>query len=66
VLAHGRVVEDDAPAVLAERADSKYRALLDAETGLALRLWADRSWRTLRLDDGVIAGDRPRPEQVKI
>jgi ATP-binding cassette subfamily B protein len=65
VLAHGRIVEDGAPAVLAERAESKYRALLDAETGVTVRLWAGTSWRPLRLDDGVIAGDRPQPKQVR-
>jgi ABC-type bacteriocin/lantibiotic exporter with double-glycine peptidase domain len=62
VLAHGRIVEDDAPAALAGRAESRYRALLDAETAVTRRLWADSSWRTLNLDEGVITGDRPRPE----
>jgi ABC-type bacteriocin/lantibiotic exporter with double-glycine peptidase domain len=54
VIAHGRVVEDDAPSELAARADSRYRSMLDAETALRQRLWADPSWRTLRLVDGTL------------
>ena len=57
VIAHGRVVEDGAPSELAAREDSRYRLLLDAEAGLRERLWADPSWRTIRLVDGkIVAG----------
>jgi len=57
VIAHGRVVEDGAPSELAAREDSRYRLLLDAEAGLRERLWADPSWRAIRLVDGkIVAG----------
>jgi ABC-type transport system involved in cytochrome bd biosynthesis fused ATPase/permease subunit len=54
VMAHGRVVEEGAPSVLAQQAESHYRSLLDAEADIHLRLWADPSWRTIRLEDGKI------------
>jgi ABC-type bacteriocin/lantibiotic exporter with double-glycine peptidase domain len=57
VIAQGRVVEDGAPADLAARGDSRYRSMLDAEAGLRVRLWADPSWRMIRLVDGKIVGD---------
>ena len=54
VVSDGRVVEAGRPAELAARADSRYRSILDAETALRERLWADPSWRTVRLEDGRI------------
>jgi len=54
VMEHGRIVEDGSPSQLAAREDSRYRLLLDAEAGLRERLWADPSWRTIRLVDGKI------------
>jgi ATP-binding cassette subfamily B protein len=64
VLAHGRTVEDDDPARLAARPDSRYRSLLDAEAELRLRLWNDPSWRAVQLSDGRIVPDCPREERV--
>ena len=55
VVSNGRVVESGAPADLAAQAGSRYRAILDAETTLRQRLWADPSWRTLRIEAGRIA-----------
>jgi ABC-type bacteriocin/lantibiotic exporter with double-glycine peptidase domain len=55
VIADGRVVEDGAPSVLAQEVGSTYRMLLDAEAGVRMRLWADRSWRIVRLEDGQIS-----------
>jgi ATP-binding cassette subfamily B protein len=59
VVAHGRVVEDGAPAELAARVDSRYRALVEAEAAVGQRLWAHPAWRTIRLEDGTIV---PGPE----
>jgi ATP-binding cassette subfamily B protein len=65
VMGHGRVVEDGAPSDLAQRLESPYRSLLDAEADVHARLWADPSWRTIRLEDGKIAGGQPaRTERV--
>jgi ATP-binding cassette subfamily B protein len=64
VLAHGRTVEDGAPARLADREGSRYRSLLDAEAELRLRLWSDPSWRTVRLEGGRIVDDCRREERV--
>jgi ATP-binding cassette subfamily B protein len=52
VLDGGRVIEDAAPAVLAARADSSYRAMLDAEAALRLGLWTSAEWRRVRLEQG--------------
>ena len=57
VIADGRIVEDGDPSVLAARPDSRYRAMLDAETGLQQRLWADPAWRRIRLVDGKLVPD---------
>jgi ATP-binding cassette subfamily B protein len=64
VLADGRIVEDGDPATLADREDSRYRSLLNAEAELKLRLWKDPSWRTVQLKDGRIVDDCPREEQA--
>jgi ATP-binding cassette subfamily B protein len=54
VVSNGRVVESGPPARLAAQPGSRYRSILDAETALRDRLWADPSWRTVRLEDGRI------------
>lgn len=54
VLEAGRVVEDGHPALLAEQADSRYRAMLDGEQAVRDALWSDGAWRHLRLVDGRI------------
>jgi ATP-binding cassette subfamily B protein len=57
VVDHGCIVEDGDPTVLAERVDSRYRALLAAESDLRHRLWTDPSWQRLRLRGGRILGE---------
>jgi ATP-binding cassette subfamily B protein len=52
VVEGGRIVEDGDPAELAERPDSRYRALLEAEEAVRERLWTNDVWRRLRLADG--------------
>jgi ABC-type bacteriocin/lantibiotic exporter with double-glycine peptidase domain len=54
VVEGGRVVEDGAPAALAARSCSRYRALLDAEVAVHERLWSGRIWRRLRLEGGRV------------
>lgn len=57
VVEGGRIAEDDAPSVLAARAGSRYRALLDAEDAVQRGLWASSEWRRLYIDGGHL-----RPE----
>jgi ABC-type bacteriocin/lantibiotic exporter with double-glycine peptidase domain len=54
VLEGGRVVEDDAPEVLAARAGSRYRALLEAEETVRAGLWSSVEWQRLWLEEGRI------------
>jgi ATP-binding cassette subfamily B protein len=66
VISGGRIVEDGDPARLAADDRSHYRALLDAESDLRTRLWADPSWRTLRLRDGRVEEAAPQVERVTL
>ena len=66
VLADGRIAEDGDPALLAAAHDSRYRSLLDAESALRLRLWADPSWRSLHLRAGKIVDDCRHDERVTV
>ena len=61
VVSSGRVVESGAPAELAAQAGSRYRAILDAETTLRQRLWAESL-----LADPATGGrqDRTRAQSV--
>jgi ATP-binding cassette subfamily B protein len=54
VIESGRLVEDGVPGCLAARSDSRYRALLEAESSARQTLWSDPSWQHLRLEDGRI------------
>ncbi len=59
VMDEGRVVETGLPSDLAGHADSRYGAMLDAETAIRQGLWFGGGWRWLRLDDGrVVEGQR--------
>jgi ABC-type bacteriocin/lantibiotic exporter with double-glycine peptidase domain len=57
VVENGRVVEDGAPAELLARADSRYRALHQAEVEVRREIWRSAVWRHLRL-----AGNDPGRE----
>jgi ABC-type transport system involved in cytochrome bd biosynthesis fused ATPase/permease subunit len=52
VLEAGHITDDDAPGVLAERASSAYRALLEAEQTLYAQISREAGWQFLRLQDG--------------
>jgi ATP-binding cassette subfamily B protein len=54
VMESGKIVEDAAPAVLAEDAHSRYRALLEAERAVRETGWSSGTWRRLRLDSGQL------------
>ncbi len=58
VVDGGRVVEDGPPRELAARADSRYRALLDAERMVHTGLWQDPDWRRLTLRAGSLEESR--------
>lgn len=55
VIEGGRVVEDGAPRELAGRAQSRYRALVEAEEAVRRELWASAAWRRLRLTEGRLS-----------
>ena len=52
VVDGGRVCEDAHPRDLAARADSRYRALLDAEQSVQRESWSDPRWQRIWLQDG--------------
>ena len=52
VVEGGQIVEDGAPADLAARPGSRYRALLEAEQEVREGLWSSGIWRRLRLEEG--------------
>jgi ABC-type transport system involved in cytochrome bd biosynthesis fused ATPase/permease subunit len=52
VIENGRIVEDGNPVDLARQADSRYRALLEAEESVREGSWSSGNWRHLRLEAG--------------
>ncbi|HMF55622.1 MAG TPA: ABC transporter ATP-binding protein, partial [Pyrinomonadaceae bacterium] len=58
VVEGGRVVEDGSPVDLARAPASRYRNLLDAEEAVRAGLWADVTWRRLRLERGRLSETR--------
>ena len=54
VVEGGQIVEDGAPADLAKRPGSRYRAMLEAEAAVREGLWSSGAWRRLRLAGGVL------------
>ncbi len=57
VMDGGRIVEQGHPDELAAR-DGHYRRMLQAEEEVWNRIWADKSWRRLRVDRGrLVEGD---------
>ncbi|XXY53704.1 ATP-binding cassette domain-containing protein [Sorangium sp. So ce269] len=57
VVDGGRVVEDGAPAELAARPGSRYRALLEAEAAVQRGLWSSGGWRRVKVVRGRIAAE---------
>ncbi len=54
VVEGGRIIEDGVPSELAQRPDSRYRALLDDEHALQRELASLTEWRHLRLEAGQL------------
>ncbi|MDH3603237.1 MAG: ABC transporter ATP-binding protein/permease, partial [Candidatus Tectomicrobia bacterium] len=54
VVEHGEVVEDGHPDDLVAQPDSRYRALLEAESNVQQMFGSDTMWRRLRLENGMI------------
>ena len=52
VVEDGRIVEDGDPRELSASADSRYRALLNAEDAVRRSLWSSAQWRRVRLGEG--------------
>jgi ATP-binding cassette subfamily B protein len=64
VIDAGRLVEDGAPAQLAQEAGSHYRKLLDAEDAVRVKLWSSSIWRRFRLASGSLI-ESCSPEQKR-
>jgi ABC-type bacteriocin/lantibiotic exporter with double-glycine peptidase domain len=60
VVENGRIVEDGNPADLARQANSRYRALLEAEESVREGSWSGGHWRHLRLEDGRLSEELRR------
>jgi ATP-binding cassette subfamily B protein len=58
VVEGGRIVEDGAPAQLAQTA-SRYRELLDAETRVRQQIWQGAHWRRLHVAQGRLSEPLP-------
>jgi len=60
VVEHGRIVEDGNPEDLARQANSRYRALLEAEESVREGSWSSGHWRHLRMEDGRLIEELQR------
>jgi ATP-binding cassette subfamily B protein len=62
VIDKGTIVENGIPAELASNPSSRYSSLLKTEQLVHEKIWSDRSWRGVRIEDGVLTaithGDR--------
>ncbi len=54
VMEEGRIIEDGSPEELLRRSESRYRKLLEADRAVRGQVWANPSWRTLRLENGKL------------
>ena len=57
VVENGLIIEDDSPSKLANKPNSRYRALLEAEKNVREKLWSGEEipWRQLWLDNGKLS-----------
>jgi len=60
VIENGCIVEDGNPEELARQANSRYRALVEAEESVREGSWAGGHWRHLRLEDGHLTEEFQR------
>jgi ATP-binding cassette subfamily B protein len=54
VIDSGRLIEDGAPGLLTQKANSPYQALLKAEEAVRAGLWSSTRWRRLHLAAGQL------------
>jgi ATP-binding cassette subfamily B protein len=54
VVEGGRIVENGPPTDLAQRPESRYRAMLDTEAAVREELWSNGAWRRLELTRGLL------------
>jgi ATP-binding cassette subfamily B protein len=54
VVEGGQIVEDGPPTDLAQRPESRYRAMLDTEAAVREELWSNGAWRRLELKRGLL------------
>ena len=52
VIEQGQLIEDDTPNSLLEKANSRYKALLNAEKAVRTSMWEREEWRKLWLEQG--------------
>jgi ATP-binding cassette subfamily B protein len=57
VIENGRLIEDGIPKDLASQQDSRYRAFLEAEDEVRIKIWESADWRRLILEDGALHFD---------
>lgn len=55
IIEEGRIIEQGSPEELAERENSRYRAVLDAEQAVHNTLWASADWRRMVIDGGKLS-----------
>ena len=54
VIEEGRIVEDGDPRQLARDAESRFRAMLEAERDIREEFWNSADWRRVRLENGQL------------
>jgi ATP-binding cassette subfamily B protein len=64
VIEGGRIVEDGAPSELIRWPRSHYCAMLEAEAAIHKSLWANDTWRRLRIEHGRLFGESPDDEHA--
>ncbi len=63
VVDSGRIIEAGRPTELAQRSDSAYRQLLDAERNVRAAMWTGAHWRRLWLEGGELQERVEQQEQ---
>ena len=54
VIDSGTIVEDGIPVELAGNPSSRYAEMLESEKLVQEKTWADRAWRGVRIEDGIL------------
>ncbi len=55
VVEQGRIIEQGSPRELYEKADSRYRTLCDQETTTRQSSWSGKTWRHLKMSNGILS-----------